>query len=74
MSLIPDPDPALSGAQLLSARLVQIVGGLPPTRSQPTPGPHSSPLSAVLEHLGRRPAAAEHAADKLKANEFMVGA
>jgi len=47
---------------------------LPPTRSQPTPGPHSSPLSAVLEHLGRRPAAAEHAADKLKANEFMVGA
>ena len=76
MPSINDLVPVRQRAQLLSARLGAVAGGLSSMQSPPMrpAGPPASPLSAILDHLRRPSPAREIAAEKLKANEFMVGA
>ena len=67
-------DPARQQLQLFSARLGQIAGGLPATRSvlPPAPGPVASPLAAILAQLGRHRTAQKDVAHTLKAHEFIM--
>jgi hypothetical protein len=79
MNLLNDNDPIRQQATTLSERLGNLAAASSATRPQAafnqldatTPLPAS--LSSILDHFRQRARRREHAADKLRAQEFMAG-
>jgi len=79
MNATPDFDQARQQAQHWSSRLGALAAGLPASQPflapvQPAGQATPSSLSTMLTHLLQRSRAQQHARDKMKANEFLVGA
>jgi len=70
MNPLNQPDLARQDARTWSARLGNLAGQSPALQLET----FSPPLSAVLQHLRQRHQRQQDAADKLRANEFILGA
>jgi hypothetical protein len=81
MNLLTDSDAARQAARSWSGRLGNLAAELPLIRPEAavtkldTTPPSALParLSAILLHLRQRHQRQEHAADKLRAQEFVMG-
>jgi hypothetical protein len=80
MNLINENDPVRQAARTLSERLGRLAATSPAAGpeaalTQLATHPSSLParLSAILTHFRQRNQRREHAADKLRANEFLTG-
>jgi hypothetical protein len=80
MNLLTVNDPALEDARTWSGRLGHLAAASPATRPEAAftqldsapPAALPTRLSAILNHLRQRHQRQEHAADKLRAQEFVM--